>query len=177
MISSIQLLDYHFNNEKNYPIVIFHTPEVDKATRDSVKRVTPSTIYFEEITFDFPVSLQSPKDRKREIDGSTCVPFGFDLSRPHPWPLNYLHMNRFFSYKMYLHPRLQQFEYYMRIDTDLYFSEKFPIDPFEELVQKGATFAYTTERSTTEPAGCVVGLKGIFFCSFRLRFVIVSSWI
>ena len=66
-------------------------------------------------------------------------------------------MNRFFTLNMFLHTALAPYEYYIRLDTDLFVKERVPFDFFRRMKDEGATFAYWNEHQ--EPDGCVLGLQ------------------
>jgi hypothetical protein len=84
-----------------------------------------------------------------QLNGFTCT--------EKPWHLDYLHMNRFFTLNMFRHPALSPFEYYVRLDTDLFVKESIPFDIFRRMKDEGAVFAYWNEHR--EPDGCVYGLQ------------------
>ena len=70
--------------------------------------------------------------------------------------MDYLHMNRFFTLNMFKHPALAPYEYYIRLDTDLFVKKEMSFDIFKRMKKEGLVFAYWNRNR--EPNGCVVGL-------------------
>ena len=79
----------------------------------------------------------------------TCAPFP-------PFSLAYMQMNRWFTWKMYVHPALAGYDYYMRIDSDSHFYETPRVDPFAMMRQRGLDFAYL--RQAKDPDCLYTGL-------------------
>lgn len=59
-------------------------------------------------------------------------------------------MNRFFMYTMYQIPLLKKFDYYLRIDTDLWIDGKFPYDPFQKMHALQKTFGFVRDGPDDE---------------------------
>lgn len=59
---------------------------------------------------------------------------------------SYKHMNQFFTKAMYEHPSLQQYKYYLRIDTDFNFMETLEEDPFCMMAKTGRKFMWQTRK-------------------------------
>ena len=66
-------------------------------------------------------------------------------------------MNHFFTYLMWLQPVLARFDYFMRIDADLYLQNELPFDPFERLHRHGCAFG--TGKESSDMAGCYEGQR------------------
>jgi len=66
-------------------------------------------------------------------------------------------MNHFFTYLMWLQPALAHFDYFMRIDADLYIQNELPYDPFERLQRHGCAFG--TGKESSDMIGCYEGQR------------------
>ena len=89
--------------------------------------------------------------------GCTCPDVGCDRAEgdTHCWSLQYLHMNHFFTHTMWTRPELEDFDYFMRIDADLYLQNELPFDPFEKLRTHGCKFG--TGKEGSDMRGCYEG--------------------
>jgi hypothetical protein len=58
----------------------------------------------------------------------------------------YKHMGTLFSYQIFTDGSLDEYDYFLRFDSDYYLIEKLPIDLFEELHVKKKDFAYTRRK-------------------------------
>ena len=126
-----------------YGVVIFVYGDMpaDKKAELRAKLPADAHITIKQIDFDFPRKIAADVDgymNKHCVvtkdngslyngwqDGKRC---GCGCGGPICWHLNYLHMNRFFTYGQWKlwrdDPELQDYEYYMRVDVDLFLQKK-----------------------------------------------------
>ena len=59
-------------------------------------------------------------------------------------------MNRFFTLNMYKNTYLQEYDYYFRVDSDLFFKQWVDFDLFAEMEDSGAGFVYWNDVNEPE---------------------------
>lgn len=120
-------------------IILFHEKSFDQEYRKRVRPVANGIILFQEIEFKLP---EYPEETKRKIPALY----------PHPthahsgFSMGYRHMCDFFAGSLYEQPVLQDYEYYLRLDTDSFILSKIPYDIF------GWMKAHACEYGYIEPA-------------------------
>ena len=150
----------------DYDTLAFHTMSEEKLAK--VKKSVPF-VKFIRIEFDWPDAINEEwlADGRCMLDGvdywaksqkcgCTCpdIPDRPESST-HCWGVNYLHMNRFFTYKLWTMDWTKDYDYFMRIDADLFIQDFLPEDPFRTLDDRGCVFGTNRERS--EIRGCFEG--------------------
>jgi len=174
LVLSVELIWWYFCKYTNYPIIVFvrnsfeDQIEVGKGGKESTteqeKQVATdhmigtlrdklgphgAILYFERISFELPLVLQAdPTWVERRNECATKYIRG---------NLDYMHMNQFFTWRMYQHPRLADFDYYMRVDTDAFLHEKVCEDPFVYMRERDIQFMYP-KRKRIATESCSEGL-------------------
>jgi len=173
LLTSIRCLYKFFLKPYGYGVVVFVYGNMPAAKKTELRARLPAgvDITIKSITFDYPRKIAA------DVDGymnKHCVVTKPNGKTYHAWPekkcgcgcggpicwhLNYLHMNRFFTYGQWKLWRddaeLRQYEWYMRVDVDLFLQKQVPFDPFARMAQKGCVFM--TGTSAFEAEGCYEG--------------------
>lgn len=122
---SLQSLDENFNNEFQYPVIIFHERELF-AFRRKIKEFTKSTVFFQEITLSQPHFLtQNIKFR------IPCLS-----------TISYRKMCRFHAKEIYEYPIIQDFDYLFRLDDDSLITNPVHYDVFKFMQEKRLLYGY-----------------------------------
>lgn len=137
---SLRLLDRHFNQRFDYPVLIFHE-DFSPALQRSLQAMTRSRLLFPQVEFAFPDF----------VDRSRVPEFVFGR-----FGVGYRHMCRFFAGAFAFHPALAEFDWYMRLDTDSFLRGRVAEDPFQRMDASGADYGYITMLQ--ERPEVVVGL-------------------
>ena len=137
-VHSLKLLYKNFNNQYNYPVVVFH---------DDVQQIQVSAVLMEmnkylgripNLKFE-RLNLDVPEEVSKDI-------FKYDHPDGHPISLNhfsfgYRSMCRFFSGLVMNHTAMKPYKYYMRMDSDSFMLSPIEIDPFEYMSKYGFEYA------------------------------------
>lgn len=124
----LSLLDNNYNNQFNYPILIFYhgTKYDDIEFRKSIESINPNTKYsFHKIKAKIPKHL-------KEKDMFWNLPNNGYAKKFGKKRLGYLHANYFWNNFMNFN-ELKDYDYMMRIDDDSWFKKPINFDMFEEL--------------------------------------------
>merc|ERR1712194_45064 len=167
MLLSLHCLAKFFGQ---YPVAIFHTngstsEELNKLRRDGPQGIR---LLFEEVHMEFPLSVSGGSGGVDEFFAAPrCVMDGQDWWpshrscgcrcpswRPQCWPVNWMHATRFFTAGMFRTRIFQQggFDFFLRMDTDLFFVVKPLVDPFHLMASRGCGMEY--DRISREAPGC-----------------------
>lgn len=117
-------------------IILFHEPSFDSQYRGKVRSVKNGTIIFQEIVFTLP---DYPAEIRNKIPEFYPHPTFHDH---HGFPVGYRHMCDFFSGSIYDHPVLQQYEYYLRLDTDSFILSRVRYDMFKWMKRHKCEYAF-----------------------------------
>jgi len=171
-----------------YPVVVFHTNASTAEELDLLKSASPEglRLEFEEVHLDFPADvLDFPGGVDGFLAAPQCVMDGQDwwlthrscgcrcpAWRPQCWPLNWMHATRFFTAGMFRTRTFQrgEFDFFLRLDTDLFFVEAPAVDPFRLMAERGCGMVY--DAVSREAPGCFDG-----FDEMVLRFFQVFGYI
>ncbi|GEM_PF-5568489 len=126
---SLSLLDKHFNNRFNYPVIVFHEA-FEKKLKEDIRKNTKSEINFARVDFKIPDFL---------ADGE--IPEILDFGT-HKYSLGYRHMCRFFAGLVYSHPALREYEWYWRLDTDSFILDTIDYDVFSFMEENNFKYGY-----------------------------------
>ncbi|CAJ1359637.1 unnamed protein product [Effrenium voratum] len=152
-----------------YPVVIFHTNSSLSSELAWLQAAAPSvSLSFEEVRLDFPEELwRYPGGPDAYLKPPLCMLDGrhwwsshrscgcrCPAWRPQCWPLNWLHAAHFFTVSMFRTKTFQEggYEFFFRVDTDLFFVEEPVVDPFELMAESGCVMVY--DRLSREAPGC-----------------------
>ncbi len=123
---SLGLVDAHVlpSIKGETDIILFHEKSFNQPYRDKVRPMKNSNVLFQEIEFTLPVY---PGEIKKKIPELYPHP-----THNHPgFGIGYRHMCDFFAGSLYEQSLLQNYEYYLRLDTDSFILSKIPYDIFE----------------------------------------------
>lgn len=153
-----------------YPVVIFHT---NASTPIEMQRIREAaapelSLVFEEVQLGFPDSLlQMPGGPDAFFAPPRCLLDGRHMwesqrscgcrcpaSWPQCWPLNWMHATRFFTAGMFRTHTFQDgnFDFFLRLDTDLFFVQEPTVDPFRLMSVRGCVMVY--DQISLETPGC-----------------------
>jgi hypothetical protein len=144
LFRSIVLLYQNFKYAASYPVVVFH----DDITAMTIANLRIQwhqalgyipNIRFEELKFSFPAGF---KFDPAKVDPETPL--------TEFW-MGYRHMCRFHSGEIYKDPRLLQYDYYWRLDSDSYLISRIDFDPFEHMAQNDLEYAYMCDEDGEVP--------------------------
>ncbi|XRB17764.1 glycosyltransferase family 15 protein [Pseudoscourfieldia marina] len=136
LIDNIRRVEKFWNQAKHYDIIIYHNGMLTDEIKLKIAQVSPSVI-FNHVSMYLPKLVRDNTDwlLPSKIDG--CGSFG-------TW---YKHMGTLFSYQVFTDGSLDEYDYFLRFDSDYYMLRELPLDLFEELHSKGKDFAYTKKVS------------------------------
>jgi hypothetical protein len=138
---SLFFLYHSLIKHHNYPIIVYH----DDIDNDSQNKLIiqlgnlikcKMQITFEKVDFVLPDFISTDNQK-----------YNPPLSQ---FRMGYRHMCRWFSGEIYKHPSLQDYEWYMRLDSDSFLLSAFKNDIFEEMEEKNLTYAYMSELDKDE---------------------------
>lgn len=119
-------------------ILLFHEKSFDQKKKDMVRPIKNADFVFQEIEFVLP-------DYQPEI--VRRIPQLF----PHPthdhpgFSMGYRHMCDFFAGTIYSLPIMQNYEYYLRLDTDSYILSPVRYDVFDWMKKTGCEYGFIEE--------------------------------
>lgn len=153
-----------------YPVVVFHTNASTPEELALLRRGSPPdlALLFEEVELGFPPSIAGhPGGPDAFLAAPYCTMDGqhwwsthrscgcrCPAWRPQCWPLNWMHATRFFTAGMFRTRtfRSGDFDYFLRMDTDLFFVQRPDVDPFSLMADRGCAMVYDT--ISREAPGC-----------------------
>jgi len=156
-----------------YPVAVFYTNETTPTELVRLREASPSglRLFFEEVHIDFPASMADvPGGPDAFLAPPRCMIDGqhywsshqscgcrCPAWRPQCWPLNWMHATRFFTADMFRTRIFQRLDidFFMRLDTDLFFAGAPDVDPFRLMAQHGCALVY--DRLSREAPGCFDG--------------------
>jgi len=153
---SIKFLDLNFNSIYQYPILIFHE-NFDIAQKNQIRSISNSTIEFHKVVFRIPEFLD-PNYVPRWFKG---------------YSLGFRHMIRFFTIGLWEHEAMQDYKYYMRVDSDSFLISRLWTDPFKFFADND--FKYGFIATSTEKPEFVSDLWEITE-AFRRSHGLQSEW-
>jgi hypothetical protein len=139
---SLSMLCWNFKYVKDYPIIVFHD-DIDKATVANLMVSLHKTvgfipnIKFELLKFEMP-------------DWVSTDPSKYTVSLNEFW-MGYRHMCRFHSGGIYRDPRLAEYDYYWRLDSDSYLYSPIDFDPFERMKNENYEYAFMCDEDREVP--------------------------
>eukprot|EP00035_Acanthoeca_spectabilis_P029330 m.474074 g.474074 ORF g.474074 m.474074 type:complete len:805 (-) comp35715_c0_seq1:64-2478(-) len=164
---------------QTYPVLVFHDHHLRPAQIERLRASAAAglkagdsqqmqgvpgrvDLRFVPVNIGFPQWLLEDPQIELENYSFVCKPYP-------PFPLRYLQMNRFFTWKLYTQPELAGFDYYMRIDCDTVHFETPPTDPFRRMRSHNWTFAFLRQaldppcvyEGLYEAVGEYIALKGL----------------
>jgi len=195
-VLSMQCLFKHYARRYGHKVLVFHTMDQPTATR--VARRVPFA-QLEAVEVGFPeglgreylgegrclldgVDMFGAAPGRKARCGCTCPDLGENRSPTsiNCWPLNYLHMNHFFVHLLWKQRALvDQCDYFMRVDGDMYLQKELARDPLTQLAPRTAEHplhgrwpdsrardaraaprgncVFLAERTNSDMAGCYEG--------------------
>jgi hypothetical protein len=144
--TSIDLLIKNFINLDKVDIIIFHEESLRPAI-DLIKTFHKNII-FEEISFSLPEFYNQ---------------FQILQNYPHPFvngmsfSIGYRHMCRLFSGEIFKHPKIKEYDNYLRLDTDSYI-HKIDFDLFDFVEKNKIYYGYIEQGVQYDEPGVTKGL-------------------
>lgn len=144
--TSIDLLIKNFINLDKVDIIVFHEESLRPAL-DLIKTFHENII-FEEILFSLPSFYKN---------------FEILQNYPHPFvpgmsfSIGYRHMCRLFSGEIFKHPKIKEYDNYLRLDTDSYI-HKMDFDLFEFVENNKVYYGYIKQAVQYDDPGVTKGL-------------------
>ncbi|CAK9014476.1 unnamed protein product [Durusdinium trenchii] len=154
----------------HYPVVIFHTNGSTQAELAWLKSLAPPhmKVSFEEVALGFPAEiLNFPGGPDAFLQPPLCMLDGkhwwtshrtcgcrCPAWRPQCWPVNWMHAAHFFTAGMFRTKTFQDggYDYFFRVDTDLFFVAAPVVDPFKLMAETGCVMVY--DHLSREAPGC-----------------------
>eukprot|EP00929_Paragymnodinium_shiwhaense_P043405 TRINITY_DN22319_c0_g1_i6.p1 TRINITY_DN22319_c0_g1~~TRINITY_DN22319_c0_g1_i6.p1 ORF type:complete len:389 (-),score=66.58 TRINITY_DN22319_c0_g1_i6:1178-2344(-) len=170
MLLSLHCLGKYFND---YPVAIFHTNGSTEQELRHLREESPPglELILEEVHLEFPPEiLHAPGGPDAFMAPPRCTMEGkhwwasnrscgcrCPAWQPQCWPLNWMHATRFFTAGMFRTKTLASgnYDYFLRLDTDLFFVERPVVDPFRLMANRGCAMVY--DRLSREAPGCFDG--------------------
>ena len=122
---SLQLLDTHFNNVFNYPVILFHENDLRTDLRQRLIDSTNSRLIFQNVSFTIPDFIQKPVPET--LFGKT---------------IGYRHMCRFQAMGIYDQPIMRHLDYAWRLDDDSFILSDIPYDIFRYMSDNDILYGY-----------------------------------
>lgn len=138
---SLNFLDVNFNNQFNYPVVIFHE-DFDSDLIKKIRKNTRSCIKFIKVKFELPDFLS-----KKEID--ECIKNKIDNWH---FLMGYRHMCRFFCRSFFDILADNNYDWYWRLDTDSFLLSKINYDIFLFMEKNKYLYGYMVRLTECEEA-------------------------
>lgn len=153
-----------------YPVTVFHTNASTVAELDFIRSSAPGGLQLalEEVELRYPSSISEfPGGPEAYMAPPHCTMDGqhwwsthrscgcrCPAWRPQCWPLNWMHATRFFTADMFRTKTFRQggFDFFLRLDTDLFFVRKPEVDPFRFMGRSGCAMMY--DKVSREAPGC-----------------------
>lgn len=170
LLLSLHCLGRYFGR---YPVAVFHTDASTPAELHQLRTQAPPglRLFFEQVRMEFPPELQdSPGGPDGYLAPPRCTMDGrhwwasnrscgcrCPAWRPQCWPVNWMHATRFFTAGMFRTRTFQSgaYDFFMRLDTDLFFVREPVVDPFRLMDTRGCSMVY--DRLSRETPGCADG--------------------
>jgi len=153
-----------------YPVTIFHTNGSTASELAFLRSSAPQGLHllFEQVALGFPSSVREyPGGPEAYMAPPHCTMDGqhwwsshrscgcrCPAWRPQCWPLNWMHATRFFTADMFRTATFRRgdFDYFLRMDTDLFFVQVPEVDPFRLMASSGCAMVY--DKVSREAPGC-----------------------
>ena len=138
---SLRRLDYFFNDQYSYPVIVFHE-NFDQELQRQITGVTRSPIQFETVTFQIPEFL----DRAKIPETIYYQKWGFGIG--------YRNMCRFFAGEFFHHPVLKNFKYVWRLDSDSFILSSPNFNVFKKMADENYVYGFQhIEKDVPEVTG------------------------
>jgi len=139
---TFNLLAENFNNEFNYPIILFTDEDEmkNKTVRNEIRSWTKATIYFQHVHMEIPRHVN-----RNMVPDTYCRA-----------PIGYRNMCRFHSKQVYEQQVLVGLDYVLRLDHDSYINKPIRYDLFKFMQINGMQYGYVLARK--DAWSCVRGL-------------------
>ncbi|ELU17832.1 hypothetical protein CAPTEDRAFT_53752, partial [Capitella teleta] len=145
LTKSLEALHANFNQQYDYPVIIFHENDLRKEL-ETLRTSTKNRVYFQEIKFEEPAFLQ------KEIPGDiTCKS-----------AISYRHMARFHAKVVYEYPIVRYFDYLFRLDDDSVITSRVEFDLFQHMAVHQLQYGYRLIHFDLDV--CVAGLWEVTDC-------------
>ncbi|KAL9108853.1 MAG: hypothetical protein Q9227_006384 [Pyrenula ochraceoflavens] len=138
IIQSLTQLEFHWNHRYHYPWVFFNDQPFSLEFKTVVSNLTSSECFFEEVPKEH---WSTPKwvDEGRFMDSLEYLGI---IGVGKGWMKSYHHMCRWNSGFFYKHPKLQEFDYYWRVEPDCHFFCDIDYDVFAFMRDKGIKYGF-----------------------------------
>lgn len=143
-IGTLKELHQKFLQRFPYPVTIFHE-DILGEDQQRLRNAAPIEMHFERISWCLPTAM---------------TPFEKNIPKYITQrPISYRHMCRFFFVKLFQHPALAQYKFYMRLDTHSKILGPIEFDIFSWMEQNNKKYGFNIVN--TEVTECKYGLDQI----------------
>lgn len=132
---SLECLEKNFNRRYHYPVVIFHE-DLPAREIQKIKQVYSSPFIFVHLPHFQELPSNVTKDEVNDWA------FGKNGGRHAQRYIGYRQMCRFFSYQLFSHPIMLEYDYYWRFDDDSFLLQPVGFDPFQVMADNGYVYGY-----------------------------------
>ncbi|KAJ1941742.1 hypothetical protein FBU59_003411, partial [Linderina macrospora] len=137
--TSMRQMEDKFNGKFNYPYVFLNDEPFDENFKNMARSMTKATVKFGQIPkehWSYPDWIDKEKaDHSRLEMARNGVVYGGSES--------YRHMCRFESGFFYRHPLLAEFDYYWRVEPNIYYHCDINYDPFLYMKEHKIKYGFT----------------------------------
>lgn len=158
--NALESIDKNFNSKFSYPVIIFHESDLISFI-PSIRNLTTSDLFFQEISFYLPDFIDKP------------VKFGIPcLSH-----IGYRHMCRFHAKGVFQTPIMRGLDYYWRLDDDSLLLRDISYDVFSFMRQKHLVYGYNWQN--LDSYQCTYGLWNAtraYINDTKLRTQFFNEW-
>jgi len=142
---SINFLYSNFNKDANYPVVVFYD---DLSKADIANLLTEFSL-----SFGFLPNIKFEKMEFSLPEGVSEDPALYTLPLTQ-FRMGYRHMCRFYGGKIFNHPALAKYKWYMRLDSDSFILSKITRDPFKVMRENDYHYAFMEKEEYDAPWAC-----------------------
>jgi alpha 1,2-mannosyltransferase len=142
---SINFLYSNFNKDANYPVVVLYD---DLSKADIANLLTEFSL-----SFGFLPNIKFEKMEFSLPEGVSEDPALYTLPLTQ-FRMGYRHMCRFYGGKIFNHPALAKYKWYMRLDSDSFILSKITRDPFKVMRENDYHYAFMEKEEYDAPWAC-----------------------
>jgi len=142
---SINFLYTNFNKEENYPVIVFY----DDLTKPDIANLLTEFA----LSFGFMPNMKFERIEFALPEGISEDPNLYSPSL-NQFRMGYRHMCRFYGGKIFNHPALAKYKWYMRLDSDSFILSKVTRDPFKVMRENDYHYAFMEKEESDAPWAC-----------------------
>ncbi|CAO3597202.1 unnamed protein product [Absidia cylindrospora] len=135
--STIRDLQDQFNNDRNYPYIVFSNEELSDEFKELTRPLSNNNIIFEHLNstfYGYPDFIDMARANKARDDMKDII---FGASD------DYRFQARFMAGMMFRHPAMADLDYYWRFEIGTHYLTPITFDPFEYMKRNGKKLSFS----------------------------------